>query len=861
MRPVTVALIVGLTAVAATPVGAQDGPTRSVQLRSYDAGAVHRFFLGSLHRNLWSIPIQAVELDLAGYAGGLTPTRRGGGLQTRSLRFDSGEGPVYTFRSIEKDATRNLDPQLQNSLAATVLQDQIGALFPLSAMVVAPLLEAADVLHATPELVVLPDSPRLGEFREDYAGLVGWIEVRPDEGPDGEPAFAGADRVTSTPTFLERLEEEPKHQVDAEAFLRARLMDLYVGDWDRHPDQWRWAAFEESDDVTRWYPIPRDRDWALNNINGVFWSLVRRTIPQYVSFGPEYVSVFGTVWNGRALDRQLLSELTWSDWTRTVQHLQGALSDRVIEDAVSVLPAGFEDTAEEVATALRARRDGLLAAAREYYDMTAERVDVFTTDEPEFAHIERAPDGSVRLRVTELRRGRVLDDAPFFDRTFSPEETAGIRLYLRGARDSVVVEGASGDIWVRVIGGGGDDSFQDLTGGRRVGFYDDRGDNTFLPAADTEVDADDYEEPEDTESATHQARARDWGTRWVNYPLLGANQDVGAYLGSTLWWNRYGFRRFPHQQRLELDWVLNPVNFGFQLGAAWRQNLSHEAEREWVTSIVASSRNVRYFHGIGNNSGLQGDSEFHRADRAGGRLASGLEFSRDRAHLQSGVALRYSEPIESEDPRLIQSLEPMGLPTAWQGEVFLNAEVDGRDSEVAPTRGAAIGVELMATPALLDISDAYGRARVHVTGSTSAGPFVFTGFSQAERVLGDAPYYDLAALGGAGSLRGFRQERFLGDGALLGGAEVRFPVTPFFAFFPGTIGLSGFAEIGRVFSDFDGFAVADGAEPTSTQEETWHPSYGGGVWVSLVSSEYTLNVTLARSDEGNRLYFGLGFGR
>lgn len=321
--------------------GQANNRVRTVQLRSYEAGPFKRILLGSLHRKLWSIPVVAPELDLERFAEGLTPTRRGGGLQTRSLRFSSGAGPTFTFRSIEKDATRNLDPQLQGSLAAAVLQDQIGALFPLSALVVAPLLAAADVLHAEPTLVVLPDTPALAEFRRDFAGLVGWIEVRPDEGPDGEPAFAGSARVTSTETFLERLEQDPRHRVDAQAFLRARLMDLYVGDWDRHPDQWRWAAFEEGE-LTRWYPIPRDRDWALNNINGLVWSLVRRSIPQYVGFGPEYGSVFGTVWNGRALDRQLLSGLDWEDWDLTVRSLQRSITDATIEGAVAVLPAGYE---------------------------------------------------------------------------------------------------------------------------------------------------------------------------------------------------------------------------------------------------------------------------------------------------------------------------------------------------------------------------------------------------------------------------------------------------------------------------------------------------------------------------------------
>ena len=165
--------------VVATPAG------------RYPAGFLHRWTLGGGWRELWETPVRAPVLDLARYAGGLTPLRLGGGQQTRSLRFQGEDGLVYNFRSIDKDVSRGIEPSLRESLAQDVLQDQVSALFPLSAMVVAPLLEAVGVLHPDPTLVVMPDVPELGEYRGDFAGLLGWIEVRPDEGEDDQPGFEG----------------------------------------------------------------------------------------------------------------------------------------------------------------------------------------------------------------------------------------------------------------------------------------------------------------------------------------------------------------------------------------------------------------------------------------------------------------------------------------------------------------------------------------------------------------------------------------------------------------------------------------------------------------------------------------------
>lgn len=302
-------LCLAAVALTAAPVLAQEeGPVpgdtvRVPPGRSYDAGMLHRLLLGDLHRTLWRTPVNIPVLDLDTFAGGLTPVERGGGQQTRSLRLRGRDGVTYTFRVIDKDASRTLDPELRRSIAAAVLQDQVGALLPLSALVIAPLLEAGGVLHVKPRLAVLPYDDRLGEFIDEFAGVPGFLEERPDEGSDGQPGFAGSRRVVGSPRLFERLEEDPMQRVDARAFLRARLLDIFVGDSDRHPDQWRWAAFDE-EGVTVFQPVPRDRDYALAHIDGWLPRIAAYAFPNYVGFGRDYPSALSATWSGRALDRR-----------------------------------------------------------------------------------------------------------------------------------------------------------------------------------------------------------------------------------------------------------------------------------------------------------------------------------------------------------------------------------------------------------------------------------------------------------------------------------------------------------------------------------------------------------------------------
>src|SRR5512139_3727171 len=172
-RFIVVSLLVAGGAVAEEPV-------RTVTQAAgapYRAGPLYRFFLGAHWRDAWTTPIEVPVLDLGTFDGGLRPLREGGSLQTTSLRFKSGNSRTWAFRSVDKDSTRALDPDTRASWIGDVAQDQTSAAYPVGALIVAPLLEAAGILHATPQLFVLPDDPRLGKLSA-FAGLLGLLEER-----------------------------------------------------------------------------------------------------------------------------------------------------------------------------------------------------------------------------------------------------------------------------------------------------------------------------------------------------------------------------------------------------------------------------------------------------------------------------------------------------------------------------------------------------------------------------------------------------------------------------------------------------------------------------------------------------------
>src|SRR6058998_427968 len=385
----------------------------------YRAGWLHRALLGAHYRELWATPIQVEVLDLSRFGGGLTPVKRGGGRQTKSLRLHAADGRVYVFRSVDKDVAAAMPPELRATFVQQILQDQISASHPAGALVVGPLLSAAGVSHAEPALFVMPDDARLDSFPE-FKRMLGQVEERPTVDPEEDVGFEGAEKIVGTAKLWDRLTRDSRDRVDSRAFLAARLMDVFVGDWDRHPDQWRWARFDEGA-VHVWRPIPRDRDQAFSRLDGVLPGLARYYYPDLVGFGDRYPAMIGLTWDGRALDRRLLVDLEKPVWDSVAGALHARLPDSVIDAAVRRLPPEYyaRDGAR-LSRALKRRRDLLRAASDRFYALLAGVVDVQATDEADFAAVERRADGAVAVRLSRP------DGTPYFGRTFRRNETSEV---------------------------------------------------------------------------------------------------------------------------------------------------------------------------------------------------------------------------------------------------------------------------------------------------------------------------------------------------------------------------------------------------------------------------------------------------
>lgn len=846
----------------AAPVAAQQSAPATTRAAGpeYHVPEVQRALAGENWRELWVRPLTVPVLDL-GMNGGLKPERQGGGNQSITLHFVDATGNGWVFRSVNKFPGRALPRDLKGTVAEDIVKDQVSAMHPGGHFVVPRLLEALDILHVAPTLYVMPNDPRLGEFRETFAGMLGMLELKPNEGPDDTPGFAGATKVKDTDAFLEDLEESPDYRLETREYLRSRLVDFIINDTDRGTDQWRWARFGSKGNYT-YRPIPRDRDWALVNGEGFVALAARSFFPKHTFFDDRLPQLDAFTFSSHLLDRRLLAGMSRADFRRELAFVQQRLTNQVLAAAMRDLPAAYHaDHVDEMIEALQIRRDNLGRHVERWYEWLASDPDVHATDERDRADIEHLSDGSLRVRLARASGG-----APYFDRRFLPGETNEVRIFMHGEADQVVVSGKPGRVIVRVIGGGGDDRLEDRAGQAR--FYDDRGDNQVVRASGTKFSAEPWTPPAPPEGLrVGRSWVPDYGKDTGLSPLFGYEEGAGVVIGPRYSIVRYGFREAPYDWKLDLAgmYATRSGGFGVQLDLDQRFENSR-------AGLLAHVRGTQFdafrFYGYGNDSPDIGSSEsLVMQDQltafAGVRWALGVRVGKQREEIAAESSQR---PFLVDAPRGITGsffLGPIAqwtrprpgagnpLADAFEGERETFGQFGARaalelkhtDRPSAPRRGFAFDAEARGFPLVTGDAESFGsvsalaRTYVPLLGDTHLALRL-----GGEQVLGDAPAFESAFLGGRTSLRGFRFERFAGDAAAFGGAELRIPIDTVKLVLNGELGVYALADAGRVW--------LDGDSPGG-----WHTATGAGVWFSTMNR--TISLTYARG-ERNRWYLWAG---
>ncbi len=404
-------------------------------------GGAYRVLMGPHYRAVWAAPVRVPVLRLATAGPGpLTPVKLGGGFQTTSLTLHAPDGRLFALRSLDKDPSRILPAFWHKTFVANFVRDGTSAGNPYAALVMVPLAQALGVPHPHPRLFYVPaGAADLGsaEANERLGGKLVLLEEKYVGDDVRSPLLPAARQFINDEDARQLLYTDPRTRVDQPALLRARLLDVLVGDWDRHAGQWQWGQVPDPQRPGSYLlvAVPKDRDQVFFRMSdgAVPWLLTRKfAVRHLVTFKERYHDLPALTGQGQYVDQRGLNALTQSNFAAAARFVQVRLPDSVLARALRrLLPAVYAHEGPTLLRALQARRDALPAAAQRYYALQARRPVVAGTEQPDYFAVVRTPD-STTVRVYNAGLGA---DSLFYQRTFYTRETKRLTLEGLGSTD------------------------------------------------------------------------------------------------------------------------------------------------------------------------------------------------------------------------------------------------------------------------------------------------------------------------------------------------------------------------------------------------------------------------------------------
>ncbi|MFD2551101.1 metallophosphoesterase [Bizionia sediminis] len=825
--------------------------------------ALYTWLWGKRYAEAFSTPIEVKTVMLDTLYGGLKPVRKGGGTQSNSLRLADSTGREYVMRGLRKNALNYIqafafkdqyvEGQFNNTAAEELILHVFTGAHPYAPFVTAALSNAVGVLHTNPVLYYVPHQKSIEPYNDTFGNELYMIEEHAGDDHGYQQSFAFSNELIGTDDMFAEIRKDEDIVVHEPSYIRARLFDMLIGDWDRHYDQWRWAT-TKNEKQTVYKAVPRDRDQAFSNMNdGALLGMASHIIPAARLLQGYDANLRDPKWfnlEPYPLDVAIMSQSDKAVWDAQVAEITTKLTDSVIEEAFKNIPQELQgETVEKIKSNLRARRGNLQKIANEYFTYVTKIAVVKGTDKDDYFDIERLPNGQTHVTGYRIKKGEKAD--VFHQRTYTKNDTKEIWVYALDDDDVLHVHG-KGDRYIklRLVGGQNNDVYHIETG-QKTHIYDYKSkNNTFKTNKGQKHLTNNYDV-----NTYNYLKLKNNANQVM--PIMGYNPDDGIKLGAKSTYTRYGFNRNPFSAQHQVAASYYFATNGFDLG--YSGEFAHViGDFNLGLEAVFTSPNYSInFFGFGNetrnpnadNSQLF-TKDYNRVKLQTLRVAPSLIY---KGYLEGefklGLAFETIE-VEQTSGRFINGYYLSNLLENSQSFLgaFASYHFQNRNSDAYPSVGFETNLKL-GFRRNLETSTNMGYVIPDVSFNYKlepTGKLVLATKLKAHLTIGDNyEFYQAASIGASDGLRGFRNQRFTGKNSFYQLTDLRYMFPKIkTGVLPINFGLYSGVDYGRVWLDND-------------SSKKWHNAYGGGLLI-MAAEMFTGNISLFNSADGLRFAFALG---
>lgn len=823
-----------------------------------DRGFVQNFLFGKKYRSSYATSVEAPVADLSKLKGGLQPIGEGGSDAKNNLILENNESQLFELEPLAKNPSKFLQNvvfrrnsfgnSFENTFTERQLLDFYTSSHPFAAIPAERLAQKLNISTEKSQLYFVPKQHHLGKYNQQFGDQFYLFKEKITDHPLSLSNFGNPHHFETTQNVIQNLHDPQQFSIDEKAYIRARLLDILLGDWNRNHENWKWAAHKKGEKI-EYQPISLDHDDAFSKYGGNLLPFILST-PQIRHLKTFNHKIKNIRWLNREaypLDLVFAKNSGKEDWLQEAEFISENMTDNDIEAAFTSIPNPAQDeTIEEIKSKLKQRRNDLALYAEEYYQILQEKVIVTGTNEEDIFEIQKSKN-SVKLShfITGNSGGKKL----IGEKEILGTQTKELWIYGLNGNDKFHVSGSENPgLKIRLIGGYDDDSYE-VVNGNSTKIYDFKSEKNSIKGNTARKISPHY----NTNMYDYRKPTYNF---FIGLPMLNYNPDDGVQLlyDPTITVNNFIREPYSQKHKLKLGYytATGAISAVYK-GIIKRAVGSFDIELDGAYNTPTYTQN---FFGLSNESGYDKElfkNDFNRVRREKIYFAPSLSrtgWMNFTHQFQIGFE---SNKIEKNTDRIVATsgdVNPEVFERQNFGHINYNFSYQNVAEKYFPVFGMGVFMNSGWKTSLTNSEKNFFEVRGTFNFThriDKKGHLVFANSTDATWLSNNNfEFYQAASVGGDQNLRSYRNNRFSGRYALANSSDVRVNFGKIRnGLAPANFGIFGGYDIGRVWND-------------NEKSRKWHQSYGGGIWISLVEN-FTGRLQYFTGEDGGRISGGLGF--